>query len=131
MPHIHIDIDFEWYPWTHWSEIVVFAKHRARSPIPSRPGVYEVKRTDTDTNELLCIGSSRNLARWFYNELFGDQGGVQSQERKRLLLKEVDGDSALLTLRWAEIDGCYVRTLECELVHRYARQFGRPPRYNQ
>ena len=70
MPQVHIVINYEWYPWTAWSELAPYARYRTRSPLPARPSVYEMRRADAEPDRLLFIGSRKNLA----HRISHDQG---------------------------------------------------------
>lgn len=122
MPHITINIDFEWYPWTAFRDLASFQKHRARGPLPSRSGVYEIRRTDTE--EVLFVGSSTRLTR-LYNVLF--QGSTNLLAAS--LREEGEGDLSLLAIRWAEIQTWYTLAVEYQLLQQYVRLTGRLPKY--
>jgi hypothetical protein len=128
MPHIIIEIDFEWSAWYPWETIAAFKKNRARGPIPAKAGIYEIRRSDAENpDERLYIGSSKNLRIRLYDDLMNDSGGRQATHKRQHFVAEVSGQTALLVIRWAVIED--YQALEHYLHRQYQQQFGRLPKY--
>jgi hypothetical protein len=128
MPHVTIELFFEWSPWYLWDTIAAFKKHRARGPIPAKAGVYEIRRNDTENeDERLYIGSTKNLRIRIYDDLLPDQGSQGTTQKKQRFMDEVTGHTELLVIRWAIVED--YQALEHYLHRQYQQQFGRLPKY--
>lgn len=128
MPHISIDVVFEWGPWVAFDDLIPFQKRPARGPIPARAGVYEVRRTDA--GQVLLIGSSSKLTR-LYQDILAEsaQGSKEKRHLAAFLRDEVQNQVFLLALRWAEINECFSLAVQCELIREHIQIHGSPPKY--
>lgn len=124
MPHITIDIDFDWYPWMAFRDIAAFQRHPARGPLPPRSGVYEIRQVDAE--EILFIGSSAKLTR-LYDMLF--RSSTRDSSLSVSLREDVENDSSRFAIRWAEIAEWYRLAGEYQLLQHYVQRFGRLPKY--
>lgn len=114
-------IELSWSPWTPWQRLVDDVA-AGGAPIPDKPGVYAVRRSDT--GECLYIGKSSYLYRRVKQGLV--RGKVEHPGGVRIRTEEKD--TTKIEVRWALTDR--PSAVEEELYRQYRLSHdGAMPKY--
>jgi hypothetical protein len=116
-------IVLDWGSWVPWHEVAIDNRRGLGVSIPNhRPGVYEVRYADQDSNERLHIGMTGNLRMRVRQGLV--KGATPHSTGRRIRERE---DLSRLVVRWAVTDR--PAAAEEELHRLYRQQFGQLPTY--
>jgi hypothetical protein len=116
-------IVLDWSSWVPWHDVAIDNRGGLGVFIPNRrPGVYEVRYSDQDSDERLHIGMTGNLRMRVRQGLV--KGATPHSTGRRIRQHE---DLSHLAVRWAVTDR--PAAAEEELHRLYRQQFGQLPKY--
>jgi hypothetical protein len=116
-------IPLKWSDWVPWASLAIDARREGGVSVPSKPGVYEVKRRDAEIR--LTIGKASNLRRRVKQGLV--KGSLPHSTGERM--REENVDFADVVVRWAVTD--HPSAAEEELHDRHQRDHGQLPLYTK
>ena len=117
------EIVLRWSSWYGWQDLVRDARQGGVTIPNGQPGVYEVKRPDSE--ERLTIGKASDLRMRIRQGLI--KGKIPHSPGERMRAEGVD--CARLLVRWAVTER--PAAVEEELHRRYRDRFGKLPEYTK